>query len=114
MAISNFALGNDIIGSQCFLNHCEESNDLGSQGSLLQMKQGCSAIDRSTHTTINARKQTNVETSFYFINLTEKTSRLNELLTFQRSVLPRVRSSDPPSLHEILEVMRGCLGLGTR
>jgi len=70
VAISNFALGNDkIIGSQCFLNHCEESDNLGSQGSLLQMKQGCRAIDRSTHTTTNVRKQMNVETNFYFIKL---------------------------------------------
>ena len=46
-AISNFALGKDKI--RCFLNHCEESDDFGSQGSLLQMKQGCSAIDWSTH-----------------------------------------------------------------
>jgi len=46
-AISNFALGKDkITGSRCFLNHCEESDDLSSQGSLLQMKQGCSAINR--------------------------------------------------------------------
>ena len=42
-AISNFALGKDKI--RCFLNCCEESDDFGSQGSLLQMKQGCSAID---------------------------------------------------------------------
>ena len=56
-AISNFALGKDkITGSQCFLNHCEESDDLNSQGSLLQMKQGCSAIDWSTHATTNAHK----------------------------------------------------------
>jgi len=35
-AISIFTLGKDkITGSQCFLNRCEESNDLGSQGSLL-------------------------------------------------------------------------------
>ena len=64
-AISNFALGKDKI--RCFLNCCEESDDFGSQGSLLQMKQGCSAIDRSTHTTTNARKQTKsylLETNF--------------------------------------------------
>ena len=70
MAISNFTLGNDkITGSQCSLNCCEESDDFGSQGSLLQMKQGCSAIDQSTHTTTYARKQTNsylVETIFIF------------------------------------------------
>jgi len=37
MAISNFVLGKDkITGSRCFLNHCEESDDLSSQGSLLQ------------------------------------------------------------------------------
>jgi len=53
-AISNFALGKDKI-----LNRCEESDDFGSQESLLQMKQGCSAIDRSTHATTNARKETN-------------------------------------------------------
>ena len=57
-AISNFALAKDkITGSRCFLNRCEESDDLGSQGSLLQMKQGCSAIEQSTHKTTNARKQ---------------------------------------------------------
>ena len=70
-AISNFVLGKDkITGSRCFLNHCEESDDLSSQGSLLQMKQGCSAIDRSTHTTTNARKQMNsylMETNFFFL-----------------------------------------------
>jgi len=34
-AISNFALGKDkLTGSRCFLNHCEESDNLGSQGSL--------------------------------------------------------------------------------
>ena len=39
-AVNNFALGKDkITGSWCFLNRCEESDDLGSQGSLLQMKQ---------------------------------------------------------------------------
>jgi len=49
-AISNFALGKDnITGSRCFLIRFEEPDDLGSQGSLLQMKKGCSAIDRSTH-----------------------------------------------------------------
>ena len=59
-AISIFALGKDkITGSRCFLNRCEETDDLGSQGSLLQMKQGCRAIDRSNHATTNARKQTN-------------------------------------------------------
>jgi len=42
------------------------------------------------------------------------TSQLNELLTFQRSALPLVKSPDPPSPREILEVMRGCWGLGTR
>ena len=53
MTISNFALGKDkITGSRCFLNRCEEPDDLGSQGSFLQMKQGCSAIDRLTHATI--------------------------------------------------------------
>jgi len=52
MGISNFTLGKDkITGSRCFLNRCEESDNLGSQGSLLQMKQVCSAIDWSTHTT---------------------------------------------------------------
>jgi len=68
-AISIFALGKDkITGSQCFLNRCEESDNLGSQGSLLQMKQECSAIDRSTHATTNTHKQTNsylAETNFY-------------------------------------------------
>jgi len=68
-AISNVALGKDkITGSRCFLNRCKESDDLGSQKSLLQMKQGCSAIDRSTHATTNACKQTNsylVGTNFY-------------------------------------------------
>ena len=64
MAISDFALGKDkieITGSQCFLNCCEESDNLGSQGSLLQMKQGCSAIDQSTHaqqTLVNIRAVT--------------------------------------------------------
>ena len=60
MATSNFALGKDeITGSQCFfLNRCDESDDLGSQGSFLQMKQGCSAINRSIHATTNACKQT--------------------------------------------------------
>jgi len=51
-AISDFALGKDkikITGSQCFLNCCEESHGLGSQGSPLQMKQECRAIDWSTH-----------------------------------------------------------------
>ena len=69
-AISNFALGKDKI--RCFLNHCEESDDFGSQGSLLQMKQGCSAIDWSNHATTNTRKQTNsylVEMNFLFIKL---------------------------------------------
>jgi len=43
-AISDFALGKDkITGSRCFLNGSEESDDFGSQGSLMQMKQGCSA-----------------------------------------------------------------------
>ena len=70
-AISNFTLGKaNISGSRCFLNRCEESDDLGSQGSLLQMKQGCSAIDQSTHTATNAHKQTNsylVEMNFFFL-----------------------------------------------
>ena len=57
MAISIFPLGKDkITDSRCFLNHCEESDDLGSQGSLLQIKQGCSAIDQSTHATTNTCK----------------------------------------------------------
>ena len=52
-AISNFALRKDkITGSRFFLNHCEELI-------LLVMKQGCSAIDWSTHATTNARKQMN-------------------------------------------------------
>jgi len=35
-AISIFALGKDkITGTRCFLNCCEESDDLGSQGSHL-------------------------------------------------------------------------------
>ena len=67
--ITNVALGKDkITGRRCFLNRCEESDDLGSQGSLLQMKQGCSAIGRSTHATTNACKQTNsylVGTKFF-------------------------------------------------
>ena len=70
-AISNFALGKDKnTGSQCFLNRCEESDDLSSQGSLLQMKQGCSAVDRLSHATTNVSKQTKrylVETNFYLI-----------------------------------------------
>ena len=65
MSISNFAFGKDkITGSLCFLNRCEESDDLGSLGSHLQMKQGCSAI---VHATKKGRKQTNsylVETIF--------------------------------------------------
>ena len=66
MAISNFPLGKDkITGNQCFLNHCEESDDLGSQGSLLQIKQGCSAIDQSTHATTNTCKQTNSYLEFF-------------------------------------------------
>ena len=72
MSISNIAFGkNKITGSQCFLNRCEESDDLGSQGSLLQMKQGCSAIDRLTHATKNACKQTNsylMEKIFFKLN----------------------------------------------
>jgi len=87
-AISNFALGNDkITGSRCFLIRCEEPDDLSSQGSLLQMKQGCSAIDRSTHATTNARKQTNsylVETTFFILKLMEMMSRINKQLTFQK------------------------------
>ena len=52
MAISNFALGKDkLTGSRCLFNLCEKSNDLSSQESLLQMKQGCGAIDQSTHAT---------------------------------------------------------------
>ena len=59
MGISNFTLGKDkITGSRCFLNCCEESDDLGSQGSLLQMKQGCSAIDWSTNARTNTHKRT--------------------------------------------------------
>ena len=108
-AISDFALGKvKITGSWCFLNRCEESDDLGSQGSLMQMKQGCRAIDRSTHATPNTRKQTNsylVETIF-LLNLTEMMSRVNELTTFQRSALPPVKSPDPPSPREILEAIR--------
>jgi len=41
------------------LNRCEQSDNLSSRGSLLQIKQGCSAIDRSTHATTNAHKQMN-------------------------------------------------------
>ena len=67
-AISTFTLGKDrITGSWCFWNRCEETDDLGSQGSLLQMKQGCRATDRSNPATRNARKKTNrylVETIF--------------------------------------------------
>ena len=60
-AISIFALGKDkITGSRCFLNHNEETDDLSSQGSLLQMKQGCRAIDRSNHATTNARNKRTV------------------------------------------------------
>ena len=36
----------------------------------------------------------------------EITSRINELLTFQRSALPPVKSPDPPSPCEILEAIR--------
>ena len=46
------------------------SDDRGSQGFLPQVKQECGAIDCSTHTTINARKQTNsylVDTIFIYI-----------------------------------------------
>jgi len=34
------------------------------------------------------------------------TSRVNELSTFQRSVLPTVKSPDPPSPGEILDAIR--------
>ena len=72
-AISIFALGKDkITGSRCFLNHNEETDDLSSQGSLLQMKQGCRAIDRSNHATTNARNKRTVTSwrqFFAFINL---------------------------------------------
>ena len=88
---------------------CEESYDLGSQGSLLQMKQGCSAIDWLTHTTTNTHKQMNgylVETIFFLLqNVTEMTSQVNELSAFQRSALPPVKSPDPPSLREILQAI---------
>ena len=40
------------------------------------------------------------------------TSKVNELLTFQRSVLPPIKSPDPPTLCEMLEVIHA--GLGTR
>ena len=65
-AISNFALN---YWQPVLLNCCEESDDFDSQGSLLQMKQGCRAIDRSTHITTNAHKQMNsylMEANFFF------------------------------------------------
>ena len=72
MGISNFTLGKDkITGSRCFLNRCEESDDLGGQGSLLQMKQGCSAIDWSTKARTNTRKRTDTSwRQFFFCNKT--------------------------------------------
>jgi len=38
--------------------------------------------------------------------MTEMTSRVNELSTFQRSTLPPVKSQDSASLREILETIR--------
>ena len=90
------------------LNRCEESDNLGSQRSLLQMKQGCSATDWPTQAT-NTRKQMKHlprgDNFFLLYNLTEMTSQVNELSTFQRSVLLPVKFSDPPSPCEILEAI---------
>ena len=89
-AISIIAVGKDkITGSRCFLNHNEETDDLSSQGSLLQMKQGCRAIDRSNHAATNARNKRTVTSwrqFFCFIkkNLTEMTSRISEISRFLR------------------------------
>jgi len=51
------------------LSHYKECNDRGSQGiSLLQMKQGYSAIDRLTHTLVNKQAVTSsyhVEMNFF-------------------------------------------------
>ena len=70
-AISNFTLGKaKITDSRCFLNRCEESDNLGSQGSLLQMKPGCSAIHQLTHaqqTLVNKWTDTSWRQNFFAI-----------------------------------------------
>ena len=95
------------------MNRCEESDNLGSQRSLLQMKQGCSATDWPTQATTNARKKMKQlprgDNFFFLYNLMEMTSQVNELSTFHRSMLLLVKSSDPPSLCEILEAI--CTGV---
>ena len=121
-AISNNALGKDkITGSRCFLNHCEASDDLGSQGSLLQMKQGCSAIDWSTHATTNAHKEKNsylVETNFkiFFIKLKE-----NYVMSKWFVDIPMIHVTPGqiprpsfPAQDTGSDLHWSCLGLGTR